>query len=627
MFKKTDRTNLLFMIPIWLFLAIYSNVGNCYLLELSNSDTFLSSLFVKIAVCLINAVFLFFTCLQWGTMKDRKHGIKKILYSFTFAFLLALSYVLGYQLKVQGMTDLGAKGKLFILIMSVAIGITFTSFTNLWFGYMDFIKNKNTDNVSPLAKKDALKLFWISFAVIFVCWIPAFLAYYPAIMSYDFNRQMTEAYGGFLNTHHPLIHTSLIRIFYLLGNRIGSYQISFAIFSILQMLILAATFAYSCSMLSRITNKKWPCLLSTAFFALLPVHPVLALCMTKDVLFTAFFLLMVTLMLEFRMAQTKKMRLFLPVAMLFTGILMIMFRNNAIYAFIAFSVFYLLFSKKQRLTLLILCILIVVGGYGSKALLQKATNASDGSNVEMVSVMIQQMNLAGYNHMGFHTQEQYDILNYYVPEECWDEYNPTIADGVKHHIYLYCFSHWDSDIVQTIKDWATIGLAYPNDYLDAFLHLTIGYWFIDDMTHAEVLGYGKDSDFGLLYTFNASGSQYFEGIESHSYLPGVEKWYSGVINANNYQNLPILSLLFKPAFYTWIMVLCMMSVCYLKETNKIVLFLYPFIYFLTLLLGPVVNFRYIYPIVAVIPLFVAWTFSHKNWINSYIALPETKKNG
>lgn len=625
MFKKLNRSNFIFLVPIWLFLAVFSNVGNCYLLNLSNSDTFLSSPFIKIVVYLVNAVFLFFTCFHWGSMEDRKLRIRRIFYSFTFAFFLALSYVLGYQLKVQGMTDLGAKGKLFIFIMSVAVGITLTSFSNLWFALMDSLKKKPKDGFTPLPKKDGFKLFLISFAVIFICWLPAFLAYYPAIMSYDFNRQMTEAYGGYLNTHHPLIHTCLIRLFYLFGVEIGSYQVSFAIFSILQMLVLSATFAYSCSMVSRLTGKKWPCLLSAAFFALLPIHPVLALCMTKDILFTAFFLLLVTLMLEFRMAKTKKMKIVLPVAMLLTGILMILFRNNAIYAFVVFSIFYLLFSRKQRLPLFILCILIVVGGYGSKTLLQKATNATDGSNVEMVSVMIQQFNLAAYNHMGFHTQEQYDIINYYVPEECWDEYNPTIADGVKHHIYLYCFDHWDSNIVQTIKDWATIGLAYPNDYLDAFLHLTIGYWFMDDMTHAEVLGYGEDSDFGLIYTFNASGSQYFEGIESHSYLPGVEKWYSGVVNANNYQNLPLLSLLFKPAFYTWVMILCMMSVCYLKQTNKTVLFLYPFIYFLTLLLGPVVNFRYIYPIIAVTPLFIAWVFAHKNWINLYTALPDKKK--
>jgi len=625
MLKKLSALKLKFLLPVWLVLTVLGNIGTCYLLELSNSETFLSSLFIKILFCLLNAAFLFYTCVQWMELKDKKHRIRRIAYSYGFAFLLALSYVLGYQLKVDGMTALGVKGKLFILLMSMALGIAFTSVPNLWFMLMDRIKSKRNTEIKSYDKKSCVKFFWISFGVIFVSWIPAFLAYYPAIMSYDFHRQMVEAYGGYMNTHHPLIHTGLLRLFYLLGVEIGSYEIAMSLFSILQMLVLAACFAYSCVMLSRLTGKKWPCWLSTAVFALLPIHPVLALSMTKDIFFTAFFLLMVTLMLEYRMSGTKKMRIFLFIAMLVTGILMLMFRNNAAYAFVIFSIFYIIFSQKQRLPLLILCILVLVGGHSGKAILQDVTGASSGSKIEMVSVMLQQMNRTGHNHMGYHTQEQYDILSYYIPEECWPKYNPVIADGVKHNVGLHDFDNWTNDIPQTIKDWITIGLAYPNDYLDAFLHLTLGYWFIDDMTHAEVLGYGVDSNLGLLYTFNASTSQYFDGIESHSYLPGVLLWYSKVVNANEYQYWPVLSLLFKPSFYVWTMVLCIMSVFYLKEKNKMVLMLFPFIYFLTLLLGPVVNFRYIYPIVAVIPLFLAWVFSPKDWTNSHIALPKSKK--
>ncbi|MBQ7765327.1 MAG: hypothetical protein IJ397_00615 [Lachnospiraceae bacterium] len=625
MFKKIPSQKLKFLLPVWLVLAILGNIGTCYLLELSGSETFLSSLFIKIIFCLLNAALLFCTCIQWMEIKDKKHRIRRIAYSYGFAFLLALSYVLGYQLKVDGMTALGVKGKLFILFISMALGIAFTSLPNLWFMLMDRVKSKRNTELRTFDKKSCTKFFWISFGIIFVSWIPAFLAYYPAIMSYDFHRQMVEAYGGHMNTHHPLIHTGLIRLFYLLGVEIGSYEIAMSLFSILQMLVLAACFAYSCVMLNRLTGKKWPCWLSTAVFALLPIHPVLALSMTKDIFFTAFFLLMVTLMLEYRMSGTKKMRIILFIAMLLTGILMLMFRNNAAYAFVIFSIFYIIFSQKQRLLLLILCILIVVGGHSGKAILQDVTGASSGSKIEMVSVMLQQMNRTGHNHMGYHTQEQYDILSYYIPERCWPKYNPIIADGVKHNVGLHDFDNWTNDIPQTIKDWITIGLAYPNDYLDAFLHLTLGYWFIDDMTHAEVLGYGVDSNLGLLYTFNASTSQYFDGIESHSYLPGVLLWYSKVVNANEYQYWPIISLLFKPSFYVWTMVLCIMSVFYLKEKNKMILILFPFIYFLTLLLGPVVNFRYIYPIVAVIPLFLAWVFSPKDWKNSYIALPKSKK--
>ena len=69
----------------------------------------------------------------------------------------------------------------------------------------------------------------------------------------------------------------------------------------------------------------------------------------------------------------------------------------------------------------------------------------------------------------------------------------------------------------------------------------------------------------------------------------------------------------------------MMSAFYLKEKNKLVVYLFPFIYFLTLLLGPVVNFRYIYPIAVTIPYYFGWLFAKENWNSCYSSLPKQPK--
>jgi len=153
-----------------------------------------------------------------------------------------------------------------------------------------------------------------------------------------------------------------------------------------------------------------------------------------------------------------------------------------------------------------------------------------------------------------------------------------------------------------LKDWVNIGLHYPNEYIDAFLALTSGYWFLDDVSHAEVLGYGEDTNLGLLYTFNASVSDVFEGVESRSFLPGLLTAYQKIVNGNSYYGWPVLSLLFKPAFYCWLLVLVIVSFWYKKEPKKQLLTLLPLLYLLTLFLGPVVNFRYIYPIAVVVPV-------------------------
>lgn len=627
MLKKLFTFQSVCYIPLWIILSLLGSVGCFYILNLGHSDTFFNSIVCKIFFALAITAALFITVKDFDKIKEKKALFKRIGYSFVFSALLASSYVMGYQLKVNEMTSLGVKGKLFIFLISCCLGIALLPLSNLWFRLMDRVKKSREKESVQISRKTSLKLFFISFGIIFVCWIPVFLAYYPAIMSYDFHRQSQEAYRGWMwfTSHHPLAHTALIRLFFTIGEAIGSYQIAMALFSIMQMLILSSVLAYSCTMITRLTGKKWPFWACTAMFGLLPIHPVMALSMTKDILFTAFVLLFVVLILEYRMAKTRKMRIFLYISLIITGMLVIIFRNNAIYALVLFTVFYVLISKKQRLAILILCIACIAGGSFAKTTMLKSMNAIEGSKIEMYSVFLQQMCRCGRYHELYLTEDEYNILSYYIPQEYWAGYNPIIADSLKSVIAVSTFAYWKEDIPQMLIDWATLGLAYPNDYIDAFLVQTQGYWFIDDMTHAEVLGYGEDTALGLLYTFNASVSAVFEGVESHSYFPWLLSVYNKIVNGNSYRYWPILSLLFKPAFYTWCLILCMMSAFYLKEKNKLVVYLFPFIYFLTLLLGPVVNFRYIYPIAVTIPYYFGWLFAKENWNSCYSSLPKQPK--
>ena len=618
MLKKYFNSDFIYYIPVWIFLSLLGNAATFYLLELAKPDTFFTTVIFKIIVAVVVSILLFWTCIDWSRLSDTKTLIKRISYSYLFSYLLGLSYVLGYQMTMNGMTDLGVKGKIFIALVSGGMGISLLPLSNLWFRFMDYVKKNRSKSVSEFPAKTSVKLFFISMAVIFVCWLPAFLAYYPAIMSYDFHRQSQEATLGwnYFNTHHPLIHTALIRFTFLLSEKIGSYQIGMAIFSIIQMLILSASFAYSCTMIGRLTGKKWPVWTTTGLFALLPIHPVLALSVTKDILFTAFVVLMVTLMPELRFSKTAKKRVFLYIALAVVGILAIMFRNNAIHAFLIFAVFYVIFSNKQRIAVLILCITILLGGSLAKTGLQNAMEAGSGSAVEMYSIFLQQMCRVGAYHNGYLTLDQEELLLTYVAEEAWYNYNPSISDGLKASVTVYTFSNWENDIPGMLKDWIKLGLDYPNDYIDAFLAMTQGYWFLNDRTHSELLGYGVDSDMGLLYTFNAPPSEIFAGVETHSFLPGLRTLYSYIVNANAYEYVPLLRLLFKPAFYVWSLCLCILSSFYLKEKNKLVVYLFPLLYFMTHLLGPVVNFRYIYPIVATAPLCIAWLLSNKKWTDS-----------
>lgn len=601
-----------------LILTIWAGCSLSYLLNLMAEPKGGTRSAFSVAVFLLVWLGVRYVMGQMEAIEDKKLRKRRTCYVLGTGFALGASFVMGYQLQVQGMTSLGVKGKLFILLVSFGIGVGIAPFVNWWFALLDKgpSEEKSSErNAEPMKNG---KVFVISWAVIFLSWIPVFLSYYPAIMSYDFNRQAIWAHLGYqwFTTHHPLAHTFLIKCFFDLGKVLGSYQLGMALFSLLQMLLMSVVYAYSCAMVGRLARKRWMVFVTVLLFALLPLHSVMVLCVTKDVQFSAFLLLFLLLLLERHLycskeAMKKGKLLLLDIALVLTGVLLLLFRNNALYAFAVFAFFYVLWSAKERVRILVLCVLILAGGQGAKVGMQTAMNAGVGSEAEMYSVFMQQMCRTALNHENTLTENEWSLLSYYVPSEYWHNYNPAIADSIKGSVTVTAFQHWKDDIPRMLKNWAEIGLCYPNDYLDAFLELTRGYWFLDDVSHAEVLGYGAGSEYGLIYTFNASKSEWFEGIESHSYLPQLKEFYQSIVSGNGYYEWPVLSNLFKPAFYCWALVLVMISFLYRKQKSKLILCMLPFWYLMTLFLGPVVNIRYVYPIIVAMPLLLAWLFPAK----------------
>lgn len=590
--------------------VVYAGWGISYLLNLAMGEKeFTFSVFsvpVWIAViCMLKRLLDDWEGIEKGKVRNRR-----IRYALLISLALGLSLVLGYQIRMLGVTSTGYKGKLFILAASGGVGLAAAPVVNLWLRFLE--RDRTQSRESQVSGKLSRKLFLAGWATVFLCWIPAFLAFYPAIMSYDFNRQSGEAVRGYIwfNSHHPLSHTFLIRMFLLLGEKLGSYEAGMAAFSLLQMLILSCVFAYSAQMILRLTKRRWPAVAAICLFAIVPLHPVLALSMTKDILFTAFFLLFLLLTLELELHEWEGGRkLLLSLALVLTGVLAILFRNNAVYAMAVFAVFYVIWTRRKRVWIAAICVLTLAGGMGMKAGIQAAMHAGSGSKAEMCSVFIQQFARAGQYREEDLDAEDFALINYYVPYDLWQNYNPPLADTVKGMVAATAFDNWKNDFTAMFRAWARIGMKCPNEYIDAFLALTSGYWFIDDVSHAEVLGMGEDSDWGLLYTLNASHSDAFEGVESRSLLPGVLRLYKKIVNGNAYYGWPLLSNLFKPAFYDGILFLVMVSLAYTKRYRRMYLCMLPFWYLMTLFLGPVVHMRYVYPIVAVSPLLLALLFA------------------
>ena len=189
-------------------------------------------------------------------------------------------------------------------------------------------------------------------------------------------------------------------------------------------------------------------------------------------------------------------------------------------------------------------------------------------------------------------------------EEPGLSYAPYFADSVK-NFTGYRSGVWSGSPKAFSKEWLALAKAYPNDYLDAFLFLNKGYWYLPDRMFAEVLGVGADIGKGILHTYNCTYGVVEGGIENVDLCPIAKRFIEKSINENGFFKWPILNILFRPAFYFILLMFTTFAALYKKKRIGFIMITYPLLYMGTLFFGPLVYFRYIYPIILTVPVLIA----------------------
>lgn len=597
--------------------AFAGTYGISYLMNMRESSMFSFSV---LTILLFVAIFLLLVKFQerMELFADRKQRKRRARYVFFVSFIFALTMVMGYQLQWLGYTEGGLRGRGLILIRSLCISVAAMPLVELLFAFWEYLGSRGADGTgtagenagagrNEAAGKKLWKYFAGCFGGIWLCWIPVWLAYYPVIMSYDFHRQSVEVVNSFsvFSTSQPLVHTLLIWCFRQLGLKIGSFQIAFALFALFQQMFLAAALGYSCVMIYRICKKRWVMIGTALFFGLFPLISIFACCTTKDVLFSAFFLFFLLFLLERFVFCQEKNRRKLDVLVILSGVLMVLFRGNAWYALLPFVLLLPFFcERREKYRILMTGVVLLLLGKGALAGIQVVLGAGSAAETEKYGAMIQCMARVAHIHGAAMPEETRELLKLYIPEECWDGYNPAIVDGIKTAIcqregYL---PRWENT-TGMLSAWLRIGIKYPNEYLDALLEVTRGYWFWDDTSHAEMLGIGLEERMGILYTYNSYEEVAFDGQLQHiSKFPWLEEKLEEIVSDNSYYKYPVISNLFEPAFWAWALLLLVVFCLYDKKYRKLKILLYPLCYFATLLIGPTAIIRYIYPILFSVPV-------------------------
>lgn len=583
---------------VLVLLALAGAYGVCYLLELMGAiypDFSIMSVFSSMAVYILLR--------RVRPEQSKRH----YAYAFVVSFVFSLTLILGYQLDSQGMTDCGIRGKGLILLRSACLAAAVFPFGDMLFHVIERIPSYMEQKGNMWRQRD---VFWISFAVIFLLWIPVWMAYYPIVMSYDFHRQVNEAYAGWIwfNSYQPLIHTWLIWLFLQIGGMFGSNEIGMGLFAMFQMLLVSSSMAYACSVIYKMVKRKWAVILTMLFYGVFPFCSVSMMVGTKDAIFSGLFLTFIVLLVERNFYHTnRKWQMEIPMTV--TAVLMAMFRYNALYAIAAFGVFSLIFAKgKEKIRLFLLCAVMAVGGIAAKEGIQAGLGTEiRGSSVEKYSVLIQQFARVGYCHGDDMDSETYELVDKYVSAESWERHMPALADASRTGVSFAAV--WEPDMGQVFKDWLWLGLKYPNEYIDAFLCLTEGFWFVDDRTYCEMQGWGIEGNrHGAIFTNNSSASDTYEGIQHISKFPWLEERLEDIVSNNEFYDWPVVSVLFKPAVYILSFIMILVGLLYKNKKKQAFICLFPLVYFGTMLLGPTVQFRYVVPFMISVPFLAALFF-------------------
>ncbi len=457
-------------------------------------------------------------------------------------------------------------------------------------------------------------VFLASFLLTAAAWMPVYLAYYPAICAYDVPIQTGQIVDGARNDHHPIAHTLLIKGFMSLGDAVfGSVNTGVGLYGLAQMLFLAAVFAFGIYRLkARGLGRVWLCAVQLVCM-FYPFHAYMSVTMTKDTVFAGFFLLQVISLWE--MADGKDTGRGRGMRFLFflSTVGMILFRNNGKYAMTVFLVILALgvaCGKGRRRfwggifawaagAFLTGCVLLT--------LLFQVTGARQGDKREMLSVPIQQFARTMLYHGGVGALPEDDntmgaeekaLVNDFILNEGYRGYRPEFADPVKSHTNTYVARYRAKDFITT---YLRLLVRYPGDYVNAFLALNAGYLYPGDVSHAWINYSSERPGGGYVQTRWDEETLRGRGIYKDSRWPwlfgAMERW----ADENTYLKLPVVKYLFVPGVWLWLYLLLLGWHLIRREYGRCLPLVLVLGYFVTLLLGPAVQMRYIYPAMAAFP--------------------------
>lgn len=587
---------LFYFLVICTFLAIDFNIYNLYLGETRE----------LLKLGLVGSVLLFYfiyVFLKKSTIISKKKSLKVL------SLVLAFFMIFGNSFMCVGSTTLIFKNVgYFFLSLLMYIGYYYLFLVVVSYIFKKLDKNNFTEESEKKKENKIIKVFkkhpfLFSFVFIIVCWLPYIVSYYPIILSPDPSFQIRQFFGirtkyadyailldedVVMTNHHPVTHTVLLGSCLKLGTLIGNDNLGLFFYSIIQIAVLAGTFAFSIYYMQKMGLKTKYLIGVLLLFSFVPMFPLYAMSGVKDVLFGAFIFLYLIFLHNYIKTKGENYQWWKYLLVILLLILICLFRNNGVHVLIL-SLPFLLFAVRKKWKNILLIMICVFGFYGVfDNVILPYFKITPGSIREMLSVPFQQTARLVKYHSDELTNEEIEVIDKILGyDDLAERYDPELADDVKNEFNKYATSE---DLASYFKVWFNGLIKHPGTYIEATMNNTYGFFYPEKTKWYVYYNFDdRITENGFLYHYNS--------LElSRDILSGF---------AVSFPYIPIVGLISNIGFNVWIIFTLLAYAIYKKLYGKIIILAPALALILVCVVGPAnTYFRYALPFIFAMPFII-----------------------
>lgn len=458
-----------------------------------------------------------------------------------------------------------------------------------------------------------------TFLTLFIVYIPYIIVSYPALFMPDTIYQIVQTYpqlgiaapayleGRFLseqvylNSHHPVVHTLLMRAFIQIGTTVfHSFNVGIFFFALAQFIFLLFGISYGIKILVEKTefpDKFTPLII--LYYIISPCIQNYMFLLSKDIIYSVFMLYNILFLYLIIVKPERRYYIMFIIA----GMGMILFRNEAKYIFvIALPVLALLCRRLRKFFLKYLIGVIVFSILFFRVLLP-ICRVTPGSTREALSVPFQQTARYIKEYEEDVTDEEREAIDAVLKyDSLAEQYYPNLSDFVKTSYREGCTR---ADLFGYFKVWFQMFWKHPDSYLQATINNYYYYFYPGPILFYEYYYRGSVECMVLL-------NEWMGPLESDFHHPDF--LYNAREQYENFRETfmyipPIVLLMYSPT-YTWTLILLLLYGIYKKVPQAVSLLIFPVLVLCMCLVSPCNGFyfRYLYPIVFVLPILIPLYF-------------------